>query len=298
MAYEKQTWVNGESITQEKLNHMENGISEIKEDTPFPQYEKQTWQTGEVITAERLNHMENGIADTINPLNYFGLMLTYPVGHELDYSFNQVQSVFIGNPITTLKGGAFSQFSYAIYFYIANVETLAPSLSFPSSIQQIAAPKTRTIAAGTFSEKQDLVTAVFPSVETIGNGAFNKTGITEFTFENVKTIGDDAFMYAELSGQLNLPKLESLGGNAFQPFGVTGAIMPNLKSIGTAPFGGGSADGEIYIGDSLESIDEGAFGGYSGTINLGFPEGKFEGAPWGATYPEKIHYNVPVPNVE
>lgn len=28
MAYEKQTWVNGDTITQEKLNHMEDGIAE------------------------------------------------------------------------------------------------------------------------------------------------------------------------------------------------------------------------------------------------------------------------------
>lgn len=28
MAYDKQTWVNGETITQEKLNHMEDGIAE------------------------------------------------------------------------------------------------------------------------------------------------------------------------------------------------------------------------------------------------------------------------------
>ena len=27
MAYEKQTWTNGEVITQEKLNHMEDGIA-------------------------------------------------------------------------------------------------------------------------------------------------------------------------------------------------------------------------------------------------------------------------------
>lgn len=40
-----------------------------------------------------------------------------------------------------------------------------------------------------------------------------------------------------------------------------------------------------------------AFGGYSGTINLGFPEGKFEGAPWGGN-PNKIHYNVPAPSIE
>ena len=29
MSYEKQTWVVGETITAEKLNHMEDGIAEI-----------------------------------------------------------------------------------------------------------------------------------------------------------------------------------------------------------------------------------------------------------------------------
>lgn len=30
MAYEKQTWVTGEIITEEKLNHMEDGIVNIQ----------------------------------------------------------------------------------------------------------------------------------------------------------------------------------------------------------------------------------------------------------------------------
>ena len=34
-AYEKQTWIDGEKITQEKLNHIENGIANI-ELTPGP----------------------------------------------------------------------------------------------------------------------------------------------------------------------------------------------------------------------------------------------------------------------
>lgn len=35
MAYEKQTWIDGEKITKEKLNHIEEGISNI-ELTPGP----------------------------------------------------------------------------------------------------------------------------------------------------------------------------------------------------------------------------------------------------------------------
>lgn len=39
MAYEKQTWVDGELITKEKLNHIEEGISNI-ELIPGPKGEK------------------------------------------------------------------------------------------------------------------------------------------------------------------------------------------------------------------------------------------------------------------
>lgn len=39
MAYEKQTWADGEIITKEKLNHIEEGIAGI-ELTPGPQGEK------------------------------------------------------------------------------------------------------------------------------------------------------------------------------------------------------------------------------------------------------------------
>lgn len=38
-AYEKQTWVDGETITEEKLNHIEEGIANI-ELTPGPKGEK------------------------------------------------------------------------------------------------------------------------------------------------------------------------------------------------------------------------------------------------------------------
>lgn len=38
-AYEKQTWSNGETITEEKLNHIEEGIANI-ELTPGPKGEK------------------------------------------------------------------------------------------------------------------------------------------------------------------------------------------------------------------------------------------------------------------
>lgn len=58
MAYEKQTWANGDMITAPKLNNIEGGIKGMNNS-----YEKQTWVTGEVITADKLNHIEEGIAN-------------------------------------------------------------------------------------------------------------------------------------------------------------------------------------------------------------------------------------------
>lgn len=57
MAYNKNTWQNGDIITAEKLNNVESGVEEIN-----MSYEKTTWETGDVITAEKLNNIEDGIA--------------------------------------------------------------------------------------------------------------------------------------------------------------------------------------------------------------------------------------------
>ena len=42
MAYEKQTWTTGEVITQEKLNHMEDGIANAGGDAGYECVEEST----------------------------------------------------------------------------------------------------------------------------------------------------------------------------------------------------------------------------------------------------------------
>lgn len=56
MAYEKNTWQNGDLITEQKLNHIEQGVKNINNS-----YEKTLWKKYDVITAERLNNIEDGI---------------------------------------------------------------------------------------------------------------------------------------------------------------------------------------------------------------------------------------------
>ena len=94
MAYEKQTWANGDVITAPKLNNIEGGVKDMNSS-----YEKQTWVTGEVITADKLNHIEDGIVNggsggggsTYAPSNtgvtlrdYDGTVLGYYTNEEFD----------------------------------------------------------------------------------------------------------------------------------------------------------------------------------------------------------------------
>lgn len=58
MAYEPNEWSCGDTVTAEKLNAMERGISDMNAD-----YVPTEWVCGDVITAEKLNHMEQGIAN-------------------------------------------------------------------------------------------------------------------------------------------------------------------------------------------------------------------------------------------
>ena len=57
-AYEKQTWSNGETITEEKLNHIEEGIANI-ELTPGPKGEKgDTGPKGADAVINKLNKVD------------------------------------------------------------------------------------------------------------------------------------------------------------------------------------------------------------------------------------------------
>lgn len=64
MAYEKQTWNDGDIITKEKLNHIEDGIAGI-ELTPGPQGEKgDKGDTGAKITSIELTITGSTITGT------------------------------------------------------------------------------------------------------------------------------------------------------------------------------------------------------------------------------------------
>lgn len=62
-------------------------------------YEKQTWVTGEVITKEKLNHMEDGIA---NGGGVF--VIGVNENHALDKTWNEIKNAYDSHLVPTLFG--------------------------------------------------------------------------------------------------------------------------------------------------------------------------------------------------
>ena len=62
-------------------------------------YEKQTWVTGEVITKEKLNHMEDGIANggLIFPIGFTYVKMEPPMALTLNKTWNEIKSVLESN---------------------------------------------------------------------------------------------------------------------------------------------------------------------------------------------------------
>lgn len=65
-------------------------------------YEKQTWQTGDVITQEKLNHMEDGIADAggdsfLNDVMWINFTTNDGKTFSADKTYQQVQEQLFTN---------------------------------------------------------------------------------------------------------------------------------------------------------------------------------------------------------
>ena len=68
-------------------------------------YERQTWECGETITAEKLNHMEEGISSASG--GGTPLLATITIGEELELSIDKtyeemVNALINGNPINVV----------------------------------------------------------------------------------------------------------------------------------------------------------------------------------------------------
>jgi len=64
-------------------------------------YTKQTWQTGETITQEKLNHMEDGIADASNSIELFIVHFSSGEGstYESDKSAEEIREAITNGKV-------------------------------------------------------------------------------------------------------------------------------------------------------------------------------------------------------
>lgn len=106
MAYEKQTWVCGETITAEKLNHIEDGIANSVLSTPL--------------------HLVPGVTTKAEAVEAFnrGLMMYFintdgtPNGYEFITTFSPVSGVMNSTPGTNIFSIGFSEEDNTFYYTI------------------------------------------------------------------------------------------------------------------------------------------------------------------------------------
>lgn len=69
-------------------------------------YEKHTWETGETITAEKLNNLEDGVSGNTIPVHFIPLGSSNPLdGYEFYEMLNHAaEFIFIGSTLYTFSG--------------------------------------------------------------------------------------------------------------------------------------------------------------------------------------------------
>ena len=77
-------------------------------------YERQTWECGETITAEKLNHMEEGISSASGggtPL------IVNDVNETLDKTWQEIHDAFVGGQIVIVHGDAVDELVASVKLY-------------------------------------------------------------------------------------------------------------------------------------------------------------------------------------
>lgn len=83
MSYEKQTWANGDIITANKLNHIEDGIENSEKNTLIVNVDAtQNPITADKTYDELLSALQNGVAITAIVKNS-----EYDVDYDMDYTY-------------------------------------------------------------------------------------------------------------------------------------------------------------------------------------------------------------------
>lgn len=272
MAYQKQNWQTGQTITANKLNNIQTGVSDMNSE-----YIKHTWQTGQTITADKLNNIENGIELSSG-------------GNETVYTnlANLVKFMYYKDDAESYINGN------NLVLAIPNVGSVANE--YPDLFVNI--PKDKySLYAG--MDARPRYVYIPNTIKTIGEQAFyGDSSIALLEFEEnsqLETIGKAAFSYCFATYKENPNDGSSYGPPIILPEG--------LKTIGENAFSTCQYVSYFYLPKTVTEIGQNAFGtvGYhypTTVIDCGFSADSAvaSGAPWGAVDTVTINYGVLKPN--
>ena len=220
------------------------------------------------------------------------------------WSCSSLNSVVIGNGVTSIGDRAFSGCSSLMSIEIPNSVTSIGSRAFEhcryltsieipdsvtsigfsafeycSSLTSIEIPNGVTsIGSSAFCYCSNLTSVVIPdSVMSIGDNAFNGcSSLTEIVIpDDVTSIGDNAFNGCSSLTSIEIPNgVTSIGSSAFcYCSNLTSVVIPDsVMSIGDNAFNGCSSLTEIVIPDDVTSIGDNAFNGCSSLTSITIPD--------------------------
>lgn len=115
MAYEKQTWVNGDVITAEKLNHMEDGIAEGGGcDCGFECTETETALFNETVTVVEYNGMYTAQLDYVASEPIMELTITFDGTHYVCQGINAGGQIVFGGVDPITQSFDFTNYPFAV----------------------------------------------------------------------------------------------------------------------------------------------------------------------------------------
>ena len=258
------------------------GLTSIVVETGNPVYDSRDNCNAIIRTAD--NTLVDGCQTTVIPNSVTS------IGYSAFYDCSSLTLLTIPNSVTSIGGSAFSGCTGLTSLTIPNSVTSIGDFAFYgcSGLTSLTILNSVTnIGIYTFYGCSGLTSLTIPnSVTSIGNSAFRGcSGLTSLTIPNsVTSIGDFAFYGCSRLTSLTIPNsITSIGGRAF--YGCTG-LTSIVVETGNPVYDSRdncnaiirTADNTLIVGchttvipNSVTSIGDGAFFGYTGLTSLTIP---------------------------
>ena len=168
--------------------------------------------------------------DVVIPSEYKGLPVK-EVAELVFFGCNSLESVIIGDSVTTIGRDAFACESLKKVTFGKSVTTIGSSAFFGTALESVVLPSSvKTIGVTAFCWCERLKSVeLSDSLTTIGDSAFSDcTSLTSIEIpDSVTTIGEYAFAWNTKLAKVKIGKsVKSIGNTAFYECGITEIVIP------------------------------------------------------------------------